>query len=399
MSEIKVPLLDLNQQNHALSAQLTEAFERVLGHGKFILGDEVAHFEELAARELNSKHAIGVSSGTDALLLALMTLDIGPGDEVICPSFSFFATAGVISRLGATPIFADICPVCFNLDPDSVAEKINPRTKALIPVHLFGQAAPMTALTAIAEQHDLKVIEDAAQSFGAGFQDKALGTIGDFGCFSFFPSKNLGGFGDAGLLTTQDDELAAKARILRVHGSDPKYYHPMIGGNFRIDALQAALLSVKLPHHRQYGHQRALNAKFYREALGKFDGVVENQSCKLCNTKCDQDPDNARLILPQTLPGNTHIWNQFTLRLPKRNGTDQLPRDELRAFLGSRNIGSEIYYPVPFHQQECFAALKPATCPVAEQIAQEVLSIPVYPELNDDQRAAVVNAIADFLEQ
>lgn len=394
MKSTPVPLLDLAAQNHPLAAELRAAFDRVLEHGIFILGGEVTDLESAAAETLGAKHAIGVSSGTDALLLALMALDIGPGDEVICPSFSFFATAGAIARLGATPVFADVCPLCFNLDPESVAQLITPKTKALIPVHLFGQSAPMDPLIAIARDHGLKVIEDAAQAFGAAYHGKALGTIGDFGCFSFFPSKNLGGFGDGGLLTTNDDALADKARILRVHGSKPKYYHSLIGGNFRLDALQAALIGVKLPHHAQYSYARAENAAYYREALAPLAQAAASQ-CAHCGP-AEKPAANARLILPQTLPQNTHIWNQFTLRLPAPKDAAELPRDQLKKHLNARDIGAEIYYPVPFHLQKCFDYLPPAECPVSEMLAREVLSIPIYPELTPDQRDAVVTAVTEF---
>lgn len=377
MSSTKVPLLDLAAQNHPLAAELREAFDRVLDHGRFILGDEVTALETAAAKELDVQHAIGVSSGTDALLLALMTLDIGPGDEVICPSFSFFATAGVIARLGARPVFADINPADFNLDPESTAQLITKRTKAIIPVHLFGQSAPMEPLLAIARDHGLKVVEDAAQAFGAAYQGQALGSLGDFGCFSFFPSKNLGGFGDGGLLTTNDDALAKKARILRVHGSEPKYHHPMIGGNFRLDALQAALVGVKLPHHSQYSHARAENAAYYRQALAD---IASPQ----------------KLILPEPLPGNIHIWNQFTLRLPASADAKELPRNALKQWLAEYDIGSEIYYPVPFHQQECFAHLKSTALPESEKAAREVLSIPVYPELTHEQLEHTTGAVRAF---
>ncbi|WP_309387710.1 DegT/DnrJ/EryC1/StrS family aminotransferase [Cerasicoccus frondis] len=386
MTSTKVPLLDVNIQNQPLASELRDAFDRVLSHGRFILGDEVTDFEAAVAAELGVKHAIGVSSGTDALLLALMALDIGPGDEVICPSFSFFATAGAIARTGATPVFADVCPVTFNLDPESTVNLITTKTKAIIPVHLYGQSAPMDELMTIAHNHQLKVIEDAAQSFGAAYRGTALGAIGDFGCFSFFPSKNLGGLGDSGLLTTNDDALADKAAYLRNHGMNPKYYHAMIGGNFRIDALQAALLSVKLPHHRQYSHARAENAAYYLKGL-----AAHGQPASY-----DQ-PESAKLILPTALADNTHIWNQFTLRLPVAPDATSLPRDALKAWLAERDIGSEIYYPVPFNQQECFAHLPKAECPVSDQLAREVLSIPVYPELTDAQLDAVIEGVSEFV--
>jgi len=393
---VKVPLLDLNAQNHALAPELKAAFERVFGHGRFILGEEVAAFEDACAQELGVKHAIGVSSGTDALLLALMTLGVGPGDEVVCPSFSFFATAGSIARVGARPVFADICPRCFNLDPESAAERITPQTKAIMPVHLFGQAAAMEPLLALARAHHLRVIEDAAQAFGATRNGQTAGGFGDFGCFSFFPTKNLGGLGDGGLLTTNDDALAEQARVLRVHGAAPKYHHAAIGGNFRLDALQAALLAVKLPHHRHYREARAANARRYLAALGEFEQGA-NPECAACGAESSGDRPSGPLILPRELPPNRHIWNQFTLRLPAAPGCDPAPREALRLSLAERGVAAEIYYPAPLNRQPCFAASQPHPCPVAERIAGEVLSIPVYPELTTEQIDRVAAAIGDFL--
>ena len=271
---MSVRLLDVNAQNLPLADELRSAFERVLTSGMFIMGPEVTAFEEESARAVEAKYAIAVSSGTDALLLALMAMEIGPGDEVLVPTFTFFATAGCVSRTGATPVFVDVCPICFNLDAADARAKITPRTRAIIPVHLFGQCADMDSINALAREHNLRVIEDAAQSMGARYRGRSCGTIGDAGVFSFFPSKNLGGFGDAGMLVTNDHEFAARARRLRNHGMEPKYFHHEIGGNFRIDALQAALLRVKLPHLPAYSAARAANAVFYRGALGALPGVV-----------------------------------------------------------------------------------------------------------------------------
>ena len=395
---MSVRLLDVNAQNHPLAPELREAFERVLASGMFIMGGEVTSFEEESALAVEAKHAIAVSSGTDALLLALMAMDIGPGDEVLVPTFTFFATAGCVSRTGATPVFVDVCPVCFNIDPADARSKITNRTRAIIPVHLFGQCADMDAITALAREHDLRVIEDAAQSMGARYRGHSCGTIGDAGIFSFFPSKNLGGFGDSGMMVTNDDALAARARRLRNHGMEPKYYHHEIGGNFRIDALQAALLRVKLPHLPAYSAARAANAAFYREELARLPGLVSGDpgDCR-CLTVQEKrlDEMDARIVLPVAYDHNTHIWNQFTLRV---RGAGE--RDRLRSVLESAGIGCEVYYPLTLDQQTCFASLPETArrpCPVAHRLATEVLSIPVYPELPEEGRAEVVAAIGDFL--
>ncbi len=364
-----VPLLDLNRQNAALHPQLTAAFERVLRSGHFILGAEVDAFEKEAAAAIGAKHAISVSSGTDAILVALMALDIGPGDEVICPSFTFFATAGCIARTGATPVFADVRADSFNVDVDDVARRITPRTKAIMPVHLFGQSADMDPLLILAQRHGLAVIEDAAQALGANYRGRACGTLGDFGTYSFFPSKNLGGFGDGGLVTTQRDDLAEKIRLLRTHGAKPKYFHQRIGGNFRMDALQCALLRAKLPHLGAYCAARQRNAAFYTAKLAGLPGFV----------------------LPVALPAHDHIWNQFTLRV---SGAGR--RDALRQHLSAAGVGHEIYYPLPLHRQACFAHLPPVDLPVSDQLAAEVISIPVFPELTDAERKTVAAELATW---
>lgn len=366
---MSVPLLDLNRQNATLHGDLLGAFERVLRSGHFILGPEVEAFEREAAAALGAKHAIAVSSGTDAILVALMALELPAGAEVICPSFTFFATAGCIARAGLTPVFADVHADSFNLDAADVARRITPRTRAIMPVHLFGQSADMEPLLALAQQHGLAIIEDAAQALGAKHRGRSSGTFGDFGTYSFFPSKNLGGFGDGGLVVTGRDDLAEKVRLLRTHGAKPKYYHQRIGGNFRLDALQCALLRVKLPHLPGYCAARQRHAAFYSENLAKVAG----------------------LILPRAAAHNDHIWNQYTLRVP---GPGR--RDALRDHLKQRGIGHEIYYPLPLHQQTCFAHLPRVTLPVAEQLACEVLSIPVFPELTERERYDVVEAVTCF---
>ncbi len=392
-----VPLLDVNAQNHPLEADLTAAFQRVLKHGMFILGKEVDTLESELKDFLGVKHAIGVSSGTDALVLALMALDLQPGDEVLCPAFTFFATAGSVARVGAVPVFVDVCPVCFNVDINDAKAKLTSRTKAIMPVHLFGQSADMDAVQALAAEHGLKVVEDAAQSLGAAYKGRQTGTIGDFGCYSFFPSKNLGGLGDAGLLVTNDDKLGEYARILRVHGSAPKYYHHYVGGNFRIDALQAAFLSVKLKHYGAYTENRQVNAAYYDEHLGALPGVVKADPahCKCVTAQAAAlKKAEAKLVLPVSYSHNTHIWNQYTVRVLDGK------RDALRDFLWSRKIGCEVYYPVTLDQQKCFAHLPPHAlkgCDVSHQLAAEVLSIPIYPELNEAQKQEVVAAIAEFL--
>lgn len=363
-----VPLLDVNAQNHPLAGELEAAFQRVLRSGQFIMGPDIAAFEQECAPHTGVPHNLGVSSGTDAILLALMALGIGPGDEVIVPAFTFFATAGCVTRLGATPVFADVLPHSFNLDPAHAAALVTEKTKAIIPVHLFGQMADMDPIMALAQQHNLFVIEDAAQAFGATRNGKPAGSIGHFGCYSFFPSKNLGALGDAGLLSSAHPDLAEKARILRVHGMEPKYYHQFVGGNFRLDTLQAAFLRVKLAHYPAYTAARQANAGRYTAALSAagFPG-----------------------LLPIADPKNGHIWNQYTLRLPAPG-----QRDALKAHLQSAGIGCEIYYPLTLDQQPCYQSLPPrAPLPIAHALAQEVLSLPVYPEMTAAQQDEVIGIL------
>ncbi len=397
-----VPLLDVNAQNHPLASELEAAFHRVLSSGQFIMGPDVAAFEQECATHTGVPHNLGVSSGTDAILLALMALEVGPGDEVLVPAFTFFATAGCVTRVGATPVFCDVCPICFNLDPVHAATLITAKTKAIIPVHLFGQMADMDAIMALAGQHNLFVIEDAAQAFGATYKGKPAGSIGHFGCYSFFPSKNLGALGDAGLLSTYDPALAERARILRVHGMEPKYYHQAVGGNFRLDTLQAAFLRVKLQHYAAYTAARLANAARYTTALSELPAVLiadprdckclprqeDRQSAGISNFKSQSFP---ALILPVAYPHNGHIWNQYTLRVP---GAGR--RDALKAHLQSSGIGCEIYYPLSVDQQPCYHSLPPrAELTVAHRLASEVLSLPVYPEMNQPQQTKVISAVKD----
>lgn len=393
-----VPLLDVNAQNHPLEAEFNEAFSRVFKSGQFIMGEEVTRLESELSALTESRHCIGVSSGTDAILLALMALDIGPGDEVLVPTFTFFATAGCVSRVGATPVFVDSCPVCFNIDLADAKAKITLKTKAIIPVHLFGQSADMDGVTALAQEHDLRIIEDAAQAIGARYRDKSCGTIGEFGTYSFFPSKNLGGFGDSGALVTQDDALAEKARILRNHGMQPKYYHHSIGGNFRIDALQSAMLRVKIPHYSEYTIGRQRNAARYLEQLSQLPGVAQANPAH-CHCAASQEiwavENGVQIILPTAYAHNEHIWNQFTLRV-----LGEGRRDALKQHLIDLKIGCEIYYPLTLDQQQCFQHLPDSSrlgCGTAHRLAQEVLSIPIYAELTDAQLEEVIAGITGFV--
>ena len=367
-----VPLLDLQAQYRPLRDDLLAAVTRVCDSQRCILGDEVVALERELADYLGVAHAVGMSSGTDALIAALMALGVGPGDEVVTPTFSFFASAGAVSRLGATPVFVDIDPLTFNVDPEAVARAITPRTKALMPVHLYGQAADMAALVAVSEQHGVPIVEDAAQAIGARQGGRAVGGFGRIGCFSFYPTKNLGAFGDGGLSTTNDAATADRLRLLRDHGQQPKYHHAIIGGNFRLDAIQAAVLRVKLPHLAGWTEGRRRNAARYRvlcAEAGLLDAVT----------------------LPHERPDSYHVYNQFVVQVPRR--------DELRAFLATRGIGTEVYYPVPFHRQACFASLPSAAHPFphADAAAARVLALPIYAELHDQQLQQVVQAIGDFV--
>lgn len=379
----KVPLLDVPKQNGPLEAELTAAFHRVLTSGMYIMGPEIEKFETAAAVTCGAKYGIGVSSGTDALLLALMTLGVGPGDEVLVPAFTFFATAGCVYRTGATPVWCDSDPYTYNIDLADAATKVSPATKVIIPVHLFGQACDMDAVMAFAARHKLQVIEDTAQSMGARWKGRPVGGIGHFGATSFFPSKNLGGFGDSGLVSVNDDALAAKARVLRVHGMQPKYYHKYVGANFRMDPLQAALLAVKLPHLAGYNAARARNAARYTAELTKLPGVALNRAGA---------PADAKLLVPVDFTGEA-IWNQFTLRVAHGK------RDALKAFLTERNIGCDVYYPLTLDKQECFIGVGRGreSLAVAHRLSEEVLSIPVFPELTLEQQDAVIAAIAAWL--
>ena len=369
-----VPLLDLHAQNDPLRDEILAAMTRVVDSQRFINGPEVDALERELASLLGVRHAIAVSSGTDAVLAALMAIGVGPGDEVITPTYSFFATAGCVSRLGARPVLVDIDPATFNADPAQIAAAITPRTKAIIPVHLFGQSAELDPIVAAAERAGVPVIEDAAQAIGATYKSRPVGGIGAIGCFSFFPSKNLGAFGDAGLVTTNDAALAKKLRLLRSHGMEPKYYHHLVGGNFRMDAMQAAILRVKAPHLAAWTGARRANAARYRDLFEK-SGLA------------------GAIVLPRETTNRLHIYNQFVIRTPER--------DALKAHLDAEGIGNEVYYPVPFHLQACFADLgyRRGQFPHAERAAAESLAIPIYGELTPAQQETVVGAIAAFVRR
>ena len=369
---LTVPLLDLQAQYRPLRDDILAAITRVADSQRFIMGPEIAALERELARMLEVEHAVAVSSGTDALLLALMTLGVGPGDEVVTPTYSFFATAGAVARLGARPVLVDIDPVTFNVDPAALAQAITPRTKAIVPVHLFGLSADLDPILAAASSAAVPVVEDAAQAISATYRSRPVGSLGALGCFSFFPSKNLGAFGDAGLLTTNDANLAARARLLRVHGMEPRYYHHLVGANFRMDEVQAAVLRVKAPHLSAWTEARRLNAGRYVRMFGEA-GLLD------------------RVTLPIEPQGRRHIFNQFVIRTPDRDG--------LKRHLDARGIGNEIYYPVPFHLQPCFEHLgyRAGAFPHAERAAAESLALPIYGELAIEQQQAVVDAVAEFL--
>lgn len=369
---MNVPLLDLKEQNQSLRPEIEAALGRVLDSNGFILGNEVAELEKDLAAYCKAKHAIGCASGSDAILLALMALDVGPGDEVITTPYSFFATVSSITRLGATPVFADIDPETYNIDTAQVESLITRQTKAIEPVHLYGQCADMKALTAIGERHAVPIVEDAAQAIGADEDGKRAGSLGAFGCFSFYPSKNLGGMGDGGFITTNDDGLARRLLALRVHGSEEKYYHKYVGLNSRLDGFQGAVLRVKLPHLETWTEKRREHANYYRQ-LFTDHGLTEH------------------IGLPIERPNARHIYNQFVIRAPGH-------RDELRADLTANEIGTDIYYPVPLHLQECFAYLgnREGQFPESEKAARETLALPVFPELRRDQQEYIVETIAAY---
>ena len=374
-----VPLLDLKAHHEPLHKEIMAVLEQTFRSQAFIMGPEVGKLEERVAAYCQAEYGVGVTSGTDALLVALMALGVGPGDEVITTPYSFFATAGAVARLGAQPVFVDIDPITFNIDPTKIAAAVTPKTKSIIPVHLYGQCAEMVSIMDVAKRHNLSVIEDAAQAIGSEYHDgRRACSMGTIGCLSFFPSKNLGCLGDGGMAITNDPDLAERMRVLRNHGSKPKYYHKLIGGNFRLDTIQAAVLNVKLDYLDGWTKRRQENAARY-ETLLKQGGLVSA----------------GKVRLPEPVYRNSgikhhHIYNQFVVRVERR--------DALMAYLKEKGIGAEIYYPVPFHLQECFRYLgyREGDFPESERAATETLAIPIYPELTVGQQAEVVEAITEF---
>jgi dTDP-4-amino-4,6-dideoxygalactose transaminase len=367
---MNIPMLDLSRQHAAIREEVRAAIDRCIDTSSFILGKTVQQFEANLANWCGVKHALGISSGTDALLIALMALDIGPGDEVIIPPFTFFATAGVVSRVGAVPIFADIDPATFNIAPSAIEKAITHKTKAIIPVHLFGQAADMTPIMEIAARHRLHVIEDVAQAIGAKDEGRMAGSIGAIGCLSFYPTKNLGAFGDAGAVLTNDDDLAERLKVLRVHGQTDEYRHQYVGGNFRIDAMQAAVLDIKLKHLSEYEAGRRAAAKKYEQLLKGLP-----------------------ITLPREADGKHHVYNQYTIRSSQR--------DALNAHMKASGIGHRVYYPLPLHLQPCFSPLgyRRGEMPESERAADEVVSLPMYPEIPGEHLEKTAEVIRAFFNK
>ena len=390
-----VPLLDLKAQYASIRGEVREAIDRVAESQHFILGPEVEALEREVAAYSSCVYGVGVSSGSDALLVALMAIDLKPGDEVITTPYTFFATAGAVARLGAKSVFVDVDPLTYNIEPAALEAAVTERTRAIIPVHLYGQMADMEPIMEVARRHNLTVIEDAAQAIGSEYKGRRAGSIGHFGCFSFFPSKNLGGFGDGGMVTANDPGLADRVKLLRNHGYRPKYYNKVVGGNFRLDAIQAAILRVKLKHLDAWTAARQRNAARYRDLFEEAELSVAPESLARSQHGADAGKasplaDVAGVVLPTEAPERRHIYNQFVIRSGRR--------DDLMAFLKARKIGTEIYYPVPMHLQECFANLghRAGDFPESERAAAETLALPIYPELTDEMMATVVEAVADF---
>jgi dTDP-4-amino-4,6-dideoxygalactose transaminase len=382
---MKVPLLDLVGQYQSIKPDVDAAIARVMASQHFILGPVVQECERAIAAYAGSTHGIGMSSGTDALLACMMAEDIGPGDEVITTPYTFFATVGCIARLGATPVFVDIDPVTYNLDAAQIESKVTGKTRMIIPVHLFGQMARMDPIMALAERHGLRVVEDAAQAIGAQRDGRGAGAVGHYGCFSFFPSKNLGGAGDGGMVVTDDAIRAERVALFRAHGSKPKYYHRVIGGNFRLDAIQAAVVLAKLPHLDGWTEARQRNADRY-DRLFATSGLAIASSLALDGGNA---PRGVQVVLPANL-AQRHIYNQYVVRVDAR--------DELKTWLDARGVSTEIYYPIPMHLQDCFAYLghRAGEFPHSERAAKQTLALPIYPELSDAQAEHVVNCVGQF---
>ncbi|MEL6104579.1 MAG: DegT/DnrJ/EryC1/StrS family aminotransferase [Planctomycetota bacterium] len=370
-----VPLLDINRENAPLREEFLEAIAEVIDSGRYLFGPDVKDFESEIAETCQVKHAVSCASGSDALLLSMMALDIGPGDEVIVPSFTFFASVSCITRVGATPVFVDICPDTFNLDPQCLSAAITPNTRAIIPVHLFGQCAQIDRICQIASEHDLPVIEDAAQAIGAAYHSRPAGSWGLAGCFSFYPTKNLGGMGDGGMLTSGDEAMADRLRLMAGHGMRPRYYHQVVGINSRLDTFQAAVLRIKLRHLAEVIQSRTKIAGRYKVLLDEAGLVTTEQ-----------------VTLPSEDPNAYHVWNQFGIRVGEGR------RDALRTHLADHGIGSEIYYPVPMHRQQCFEflAVDADSLPATERASAEILNLPIFPTLTEEEQAHVVRTIDSF---
>ncbi len=370
---MKVPMLDLTEQYQNLRAEILPALEDVMANAHFILGDNVKKLEKDVAEYSHAKHGIGVANGSDALNISLLGCGIAPGDEVIVPSFTFFATAGAVARMGAVPVFVDIDPKTFNINPDEIEKAITEKTKAIIPVHLYGQMANMDRIKEIADKHNLYIIEDAAQAIGSLYKGKRIGELGTTACYSFFPTKNLGAYGDAGMIISSNDEIAERIRVLRVHGSKPKYYHHILGYNSRLDELQAAILNVKFPHLDEWSELRREKAATYTHLIKELVGDA--------------------VVTPFEEEFNHHIYHQYTIRVQKR--------DELQSFLQEQGVSTMIYYPKPLHLQPVFAELgyKEGDLPETEKAALEAISLPMFPELKTEQQQYVVEKIREFYQK
>jgi dTDP-4-amino-4,6-dideoxygalactose transaminase len=385
----EVRMLDLPRAHAAIDDELKAAFARVLASGQFIMGHEVEAFESEVASYLGVEHAIGASSGTDALLVALMALGIGPGDEVVCPTYTFFATGGCVARLGARPVFVDVSPITYNLVPELVAEALTPRTRAVVTVHLFGRRAPVEPLLELLEGRDISLIEDTAQALGAcDDQGRQVGTRGDMGSFSFFPTKTLGGLGDGGLVVSNDGDLAERLRLLRNHGQEAQYIHGRVGGNFRLDALQAALLRVKLPHLDQLNRRRRALAERYRE-LFEHTGLAISATAAAAGGE-----QSAPLVLPDYGPEGEHVFHQYVVRL-----TTAGARDRVRDAMAQRGVQTAVYYPLPLHRQPCFVSQPGSerSLPVSEMLCRETLALPIHPQLESAEQEHVVASLAELL--
>jgi dTDP-4-amino-4,6-dideoxygalactose transaminase len=371
--QMKVPMLDLTEQYQELRSEVLEVLDQVMSSSRFILGDNVKKLEQDIAQFSNVSHGIGVANGSDAIHIALQALEIGPGDEVITTAFTFFATGGAIVRVGATPVYVDIDPVTFNIDPAKVEEAITEKTKAIIPVHLYGQMADMDSLSKIALKHKLAIVEDAAQAIGAKQNGKSVGELGSAATYSFFPTKNLGAYGDGGMIVTNNDDVAEKSRVIRVHGSKPKYYHHVLGYNSRLDELQAAVLNVKFPHLEEWSKLRRKKAAIYTHLLNESLGE--------------------KVVTPVEREGNYHVFHQYTIQVENR--------DELQKFLNEQGVSTMIYYPLPLHLQPVFKDLgyKEGDLPLAEKVAKKALSLPMFPELKVEQQEYVVAKIAEFFKK